>query len=208
MTRSPSPLRADAGVTLVETLVALFVIALMAAAGAIMTSQSLRGARAVETRGASATALSSTLAAISADLTAYTGRPSQDASLSDPAFAFEGYPPRADGRVMVFVRNGWQNPAGDARSDLQRVEYIFADGTLTRRSWLAPDPGPATPAVDQALLTGIQRVDVHFGRGDTWRSEWLVSASGTEPAPQKAEVRFVFGDGDTLTTRYLIGGGA
>jgi general secretion pathway protein J len=200
--------RTDAGVTLIETLVALFVIALMATAGAVMTGQSLRGARAVETRGDAATTLSTALAMVSADLAAYTGRPSQDATLTDPPFAFEGYPPRADGRLMVFVRNGWQNPAGAARSDLQRVEYLYTNGSLIRRAWAAPDPGPGTPSADQTLLTGLQRIDIRYGRGDTWQTEWRVRPDGQQPAPQKAELVFTFGDGDTLTARYLIGGGA
>ncbi len=197
----------EAGVTLVETLVALFVIAIMATAGAIMTSQTIRGARAVETRGAAATEVSAALGILSADLAAYAGRPSQDASLADPASLFEGYPPRHDGRLFVFVRNGWANPSEEARSDMQRVEYLYSGGTLIRRSWASPDPGPATPSVDQTLLEGIERIEIQFGRSDVWRSQWTVLSAGSDAAPQKAEITLTFGKDDVLTARYLIGGG-
>jgi general secretion pathway protein J len=198
---------AQAGVTLIETLVALFVIALMATAGAIMTSQTIRGARAVEMRGAAASEVSAALATLSADLAAYAGRASQDASVTEAATLFEGFAPRHDGRLLVFVRNGWPNPAGDARSDLQRVEYIFSGGALIRRSWASPDPGPATRSVDQILLDGIERIEMQFGRGDIWRSEWVTLLTDDDGTPQKAELTLVFSKDDMLTARYLIGGG-
>jgi general secretion pathway protein J len=203
MTRTSS----QSGVTLVETLVALFVIALMASAGAVMTTQSLRGARAVEARGDGAAELSIALGMLSADLAAYTGRVSQDASTTDPAYAFSGHAPRHDGRIMIFVRNGWANPAGDARSDLQRVEYLFQDGAFIRRSWAAPDPGLGTPTTEDVLLSGLEGLDARFGRADTWTSEWIVTGDTSEQSPQKVELTFSFASDDQLTTRYLIGAG-
>jgi len=204
MTRPNSP---ESGVTLIETLIALFVIALMASAGAVMTGQTLRGARMVETRGAESGALAIALNTLSADLAAYTGRLSQDATLTDPATVFAGHAPRADGRVMLFVRNGWANPSGAARSDLQRVEYRFENGALIRRSWLAPDPGPATPIVEEVLLSGLASLEVRFGRDDSWRSDWLTEGGELSVAPHKAELTLTFAEGDVLTVRYLIGAG-
>lgn len=197
----------QSGVTLVETLVSLFVIALMASAGAIMTSQSLRGARAVETRGDEAAEVSIALGMVSADLAAYTARASQDASATEPAYAFAGHAPSHDGRIMVFVRNGWANPTGDARSDLQRVEYIFRNGALVRKSWAAPDPGAGTPVSEEVLLTGLEDLDARFGRADNWTSEWLVTADSSQPSPQKVELTLSFARDDQLTARYLIGAG-
>jgi general secretion pathway protein J len=197
----------ESGITLIETLVALFVIALMASAGAVMTGQTLRGARMVETRGAESGTLAIALNTLAGDLAAYTGRPSQDPALSEPATAFAGHAPRADGRVMVFVRNGWANPSGAARSDLQRVEYRFENGALIRRSWLAPDPGPATSVVDETLLSGLVALEARFGQADSWRSEWLADGSEAENAPQKVELTLTFAEDDTLTVRYLIGAG-
>lgn len=203
-----APHASESGMTLIETLIALFVIALMASAGAVMTGQTLRGARMVETRGAESGALAVALNTLSADLAAYTGRLSQDAVLSEPATAFAGHAPRADGRLMVFVRNGWANPSGAVRSDLQRVEYRVENGALIRRSWLAPDPGPATPVVDETLLSGLAGLEARFGQADTWRGEWLADGGEVAPAPQKVELTLAFAEGEVLTVRYLIGAGS
>jgi len=201
------PRPSESGMTLVETLIALFVIALMATAGAVMTGQTLRGARVLETRGAASGELATALNTLSADLAAYTGRLSQDGALSEPATAFAGHAPRADGRLMLFVRNGWSNPGGAARSDLQRVEYRLEGGALIRRSWFAPDPGPATPSVDETLLSGLAGLDARFGQADAWRSDWLSEGGEISPAPQKVELTLTFAEGDVLTVRYLLGAG-
>lgn len=198
----------EKGVTLIETLVALFVIALMATAGAIMTGQSLRGARTVEEKGSNATDLAVFTGMIADDLAAFVARRSQDTAEQEPASLFEGYAPRHDGRVMLFVRNGWANPSGAARSDLQRVEYVFAGGKLLRRSWAAADPTTATAMAEMLLVDGVSNLDVRFGRADTWQSEWIVLPGGDMPLPQKAEFRLTFSAGDELTLRVLVGGGA
>lgn len=205
MRTAPSP---QQGVTLIETLVALFVIALMATAGAIMTGQSLRGARAVEERGASATDLSIATGMITNDLAAFVARSSQDPDLIEPPALFEGYAPRRDGRVMVFVRNGWSNPSDAARGDLQRVEYQFSEGQLVRRSRATADPSPGTAMAEMVLAEGVTDLDVRFGRGDTWQSEWIVLPGRGTPLPQKAEFILTFAAGDKLTFRVLVGGGA
>ncbi len=207
MTEPDGPRCAQSGVTLVETLVALFVIAMMATAGAVMTSQSLQGARKVDARGAAASQLSIALGLIASDLAAYTGRTSQDASLSEPALAFAGHAPRSDGRLMLFVRNGWDNPEGAVRSDLQRIEYLVEGGALIRRSWAAPDPGPATPMVEERLVTGLDNLEARFGREETWTTEWLLIEGRNQPAPHKVELTFTFGPGDVLVAKYLIGSG-
>jgi general secretion pathway protein J len=206
--RTNSENRGESGVTLVETLVALFVIALMASAGAVMTTQSLAGARAVETRGDKAAELSTALSMISADLGALMIRPSQDANQSEPPYVFQGYAPRYDGRIMVFVRNGWPNPQDELRSDLQRVEYLLESGSLIRRSWAAADPAQSTKTVDQVLLEGIETLEVRFGRADTWQSEWVVPVAESPTLPQKTELTFRFSKDDTLSARFLIGAGS
>lgn len=196
------------GVTLIETLIALFVIALMATAGAVMTGQSLRGARAIDAKGDAATNLSIAIGMIRDDLAAHVPRASRDPGLIDTPAFFEGYAPRHDGKVLAFVRNGWANPAGEARSGLQRIEYHFSGGQLVRRSWAAADPVPGSRTAEVILLDGISSIEVRFGREDTWSTEWLNLAGTDLPLPQKAEFTLTFAAGDELNLRVLVGNGA
>ena len=201
-----APATSQSGISLVETMIALFVVALLATAGGMMLTQSLRGARLVEERGASAQEIQTALSILRDDFAAFVDRPSRADTTSELPARFEGQPVRFDGRIVAFVRNGWANPAGDPRSDLQRVEYQFVDGALIRRSWSAPDTGPGTAIAEQKLLAGLETVTVRYGREQGWKPDWIVTAAAKDaPFPDKVELTFSFGEEDTLTALFRVG---
>jgi general secretion pathway protein J len=195
----------DSGMTLLEMLISLFLIALIATAGSGMLLQTLRAARVVEARGTDARALEAALAMIRHDLEAFTGRAARTGIPSEDAVAFDGRASGSGGRLFAFVRNGWADPGGlSARSDLQRVEYAFERGALIRRSWRAPDPAPGTPVAELRLLEGLESFTVRYGRRDAWRGDW-VNAAGPDRVPDKVELTFGFAGDDVLTARFRLG---
>lgn len=197
---------AQLGISLMETLIALFVIALLATAGGVMLTQSLRGTRMIEDRGDHARELQTALAVLRDDFAAFVDRPSRADTGADLPTRFEGQPIRFDGRIVTFVRNGWANPGDAPRSDLQRVEYRFDNGTLIRRSWGSPDAGPGTAIAEQILLAGLEDISVQYGREQSWRNDWIVPAATADaPFPDKIQLIFTFGEGDTLTAKFRIG---
>ncbi|MFN7055247.1 type II secretion system minor pseudopilin GspJ [Hyphomonas sp.] len=204
MKRAAGP---EAGMTLLETLISLFLIAVIATAGSGMLIQALRGAQMVEARGADAREIEAALAAIRHDLEAFTGRTARTGMGTETLTPFDGRASAASGRLFSFVRNGWADPGGAAgRSDLQRVEYAFEQGALIRRSWRSPDPGPATPVVEQRLLEGLEGLSVRYGRVSSWRGDWMADAgSGADALPDKLELTFRFNREDELTARFRLG---
>ncbi|KCZ99266.1 general secretion pathway protein J [Hyphomonas polymorpha PS728] len=203
MNATPSP---QSGISLMETLIALFVVALLATAGGVMLTQSLRSTRLIEVRGNDARELQTALAVLRDDFAAFVDRPSRADASSDLSTRFEGQPIRYDGRIMTFVRNGWSNPADLPRSDLQRVEYQFDNGALIRRSWSAPDAGPGTAVAEQIVLSGLEDISVQYGREQIWKPDWIVPASMVDaPLPDKIQLVFTFGEGDTLTAKFRLG---
>lgn len=203
MNATPSP---QSGISLMETLIALFVVALLATAGGVMLTQSLRSTRLIEVRGNDARELQTALAVLRDDFAAFVDRPSRADASSDLPTRFEGQPIRYDGRIMTFVRNGWSNPADLPRSDLQRVEYRFDNGALIRRSWSAPDAGPGTAVAEQIVLSGLEDISVQYGREQIWKPDWIVPASMVDaPLPDKIQLVFTFGEGDTLTAKFRLG---
>lgn len=203
----PRSASSQSGVTLIETLVALFVIALMATAGAMMTAQAVRGARAVEDKGAGARDLGIALGLLAGDLAAAQGRTFQSPEMTEPPVLFEGFAPRHDGRLMRFVRNGWANPGESVRSDLQLVEYVFERGRLIRRSWSAPDPGGQTPYAEQVLVSGLEALRARYGREANWQETWTLLPSDQTPGPQKVEITLTYSEGDEVRAEFLIGAG-
>lgn len=201
-----APVSTQSGISLMETLIALFVVALLATAGGVMLTQSLRGTRLIEDRGDRARELQTALAVLRDDFAAFVDRPSRADASSDLPTRFEGQPIRFDGRIVTFVRNGWSNPADQPRGDLQRVEYRFDNGALIRRSWSSPDAGPSTAVAEQTLLSGLEDISVQYGREQSWKPDWIVPASPADtPFPDKIEMAFTFGEDDTLTAKFRIG---
>ena len=198
--------KSEMGVTLVETLIALFIIALLSTAGGVMLIQSLRSGRAIEQRASGAQELQTALSFIRDDFSSFVPRSVRTVGSAEAPSLFEGHPVRFDGRIVTFVRNGWANPGDALRSDLQRVEYRFEDNKLVRRSWSAPDAAPGSRISDQVLLTDLDSLSVRYGREQIWRSEWIVPASDADATlPDKIEFIINFSPDDTLTARFRVG---
>ncbi|WP_213271840.1 type II secretion system minor pseudopilin GspJ [Hyphomonas sp.] len=198
---------AQSGISLMETLIALFVVALLATAGGIMLTQTLRGTRLLEERGTAATRLQSAMSILRDDFSSFVDRASRTDGTSELPSRFYGQPVRSADRVVTFVRNSWSNPGDLPRSDLQRLEYRFEDGALIRRSWSAPDTAPGTIVSDQVLLTGLDEMSVRYGRERTWKTDWIVAAGSTETEfPDKVEFVFTFAEDDTMRAVFRLGG--
>jgi len=64
--------------------------------------------------------------------------------------------------IFALTRSGWENPAGRARSNLQRVIYRLDDGKLQRELWTALDYGSESRPRLATLLRGVNDVEVNF----------------------------------------------
>lgn len=62
------------------------------------------------------------------------------------------------GYLVEFSRAGWNNPAGRARSEVQRVAYTLDYETeeLSRHFWLVLDRAEDAEPISQVLLTGVK----------------------------------------------------
>ncbi len=70
-----------------------------------------------------------------------------------------------------FSKAGWQNPLLYTRSELQRVEYEWADETLIRRFWPVMDRDQDSEPVEQ-VFEGIESVQISLLSEDGWKNIW------------------------------------
>lgn len=100
---------------------------------------------------------------------------------------------------LVVTRQGWRNPLGSRRSNLQRSAWEFTGEELRRRYWVMADQGQEDESRDQLLLTGIQEFNLRFlDRDNNWQDDWppnnLSTPTGTSnavpmmPVPAAIEV--------------------
>lgn len=64
--------------------------------------------------------------------------------------------------AISFTRSGYSNPLGNARSSLQRVEYLVLNKQLLRRHWQSLDQGIAEQPIQVVLLDDVESMEVAF----------------------------------------------
>ncbi|QSP93954.1 type II secretion system minor pseudopilin GspJ [Marinobacter salinisoli] len=113
--------------------------------------------------------LQRTILLLERDLTQLVNRPSRDvygdfqASLTT----------RQEDFALVLTRQGWRNPLGIRRSELQRVAWEYTGDELRRRFWPTVDQGQEDAGTEVLLLEDVKAFDVRLmGEDRAWRAEW------------------------------------
>jgi general secretion pathway protein J len=159
--------RADAGVTLVEALVALVIFALIGAAGLAVLDQVLRVQSATEGRLQHLAAMQRTMHLVTQDFMQAAG----------------GSLRFADGTVAIHR---------DAAAGQVAVRYGLEDATLVRRV----AGGFGGPAARQELLDGVAGVAWRFYRPDLgWIDTWPPEPFGPRRNPAAVELDVTLADG-------------
>lgn len=84
--------------------------------------------------------------------------------------------------VIELTRAGWTNPAGVARSTLQRVCYRLADGKLYRDYWTVLDRTLSNPAVQAQLVDKVSAFSLRFmDHNRQWQTTWPPITVGGSP---------------------------
>lgn len=93
---------------------------------------------------------------------------------------------------LELTHTGWRNPAGRARSNLQRVAYGVRDGNLMRIYWNVLDRAQDSQPLESVLLDGVEKLELRFlNQQNKWQNAWpslqLGSVASDKP-PKAVEV--------------------
>ena len=107
----------------------------------------------------------------SSDASATTAA-SDSSDSSDSSDAAQGPAP-----LVQLTRNGWSNPTGLPRPELERVAYILDNGTLVREHWNVLDATLASVPVKRNLLKHVRSVSFRYmSIQRSWTDTWPPSA--------------------------------
>lgn len=85
--------------------------------------------------------------------------------------------------LVTLTRNGWSNPTGVSRSELERVAYVLDNGTLVREHWNVLDPTLASTPVKRNLLKHLRSVRFRYmSINRAWVDTWPPAGLSTESA--------------------------
>lgn len=160
-----------AGFTLLELLIAMaiFAIVSMLAYGGLRSVQ--KTSEGVREAGAKLAELQTGFLVLGRDIEQSIDRPIRDAfGQAQPAFVGA----RGEvGEFLEFTRGGWRNPAGFARSHLQRVGYALQDDKLVRLTWSALDRSYGAEPQERVLIAGVKSVTARYLDQDRqWQDQW------------------------------------
>lgn len=175
----------QAGFTLVELMVALFIFGLISAAGVAMLTFSVDSETASREALADMSAIRRMNAALTNDLAQIAPRPARDeaGSLQDAFFGGDG----SDGNLLMsFVRHGWTNYDRAPRSSLQKVDYRLVEGRLERSAYPYVDGAAALPPA--VLVEGVESVALRYRIEGQWRDRWDPTRADSLPEAVEAVV--------------------
>jgi len=164
------------GFTLLELLVALGIFALLAAM-AYSGLNSVMTARQITTQHAERLSqLQMAFLWLGRDIEQAVDRSIRD-EYGTTRFAMVGV---ETGRYQLeLTRTGWRNPAGRARSSLQRVAYGLSDGNLMRVYWNVLDRAQDSKPLESVLLDGVEKLELRFlNASNKWQISWPSNQPG------------------------------
>jgi len=158
------------GFTLVEMMVALFIFAMLSVAGVIMLRSAVDSDEVTAENLGHMAEMQRFVSLMEADLSQALPRTARD-ERGDRQSAFASTTGGPEAALLQFTRGGQSNINGEARSNLERVEYRLADGRLERWRYRMTDGG----AIDQpaVLISNIGSIELRFrDRRGQWSSRW------------------------------------
>lgn len=186
------------GFTLVEMLVSVAIFSLIAAAGVTLLSVSVSAQQTAERKLKDVASVRRASALIAADLANAAARLRRDENGSTrPAF-------EATSDGFSLVRHGWENPDGEARPSLQRIDYRLVDRGLDRHASAFVDG--STSDRRTTLLDAVTRFSLRFRAANgEWRERW--DPVNPRDLPRALELVADTEEYGTLRQLFLVGAG-
>ena len=181
----------DAGFTLVEVLISLFIFALISAGTMGAMFQTFAAKERLDAASAELADIAAFRAIIRADMSAMDLRPMRDGVGGVENYLVTTRNPAEPAAILTFSRLGRANPGGAPRGQVERVRYLVRDDQFIRESLSHENPAQREGWTGRILLENLEEVDVIYratlpfegGQGINRRAEdWaiLLDSAGVE----------------------------
>lgn len=192
----------QAGFTLVEMMVALFVFSLLSVAGVALLRGAVNSNEVTDAKLSDMAQMQRLTSLLETDLSQALPRPYRDES-GEQVAAFASETGNSERGVLSFTRGGQSNINNKPRSNMVRVSYQVNDGELQRLQYEMIDGGSISqPAI---LLDGISGLELRFrDKRGQWVSDWQTER--LSDLPRAVELR-LDQNGRSYRHVFLVGTG-
>jgi general secretion pathway protein J len=202
--------QSNAGLTLIELLVAVAIFGLLAVMAYGSLSRLLDQRERLETEQRFWRELSMVFLRLDDDFAHARERPVRDVSgFALPAFRGQPTDPRPTAESSVeFTRGGELDYGGGRRSDLRRIEWRLRDGAIERLTWPVLDRAPTSEPVVAALLGGVEEFELRFLSANSGvQQRWPPQTTGaaTDVLPRAVEVTITIDGRGSFTRQFVVG---
>ncbi len=208
------PYPKDAGFTLVEVLISLFIFALISAGTMGAMFQTFAAKERLDMASTELADIAAFRAIIRADMSGMEFRPMRDGVGGTENYLVTTRNPAEPNAILTFTRLGRSNPAEAARGQAERVRYLVRDGQFIRESLIHENPAQLGGWSGRILLENIEDVDVIYRRnsiagsaapGNLLVEEWIVlNTDSVAPALTDGAVEFKLRIADGVETSHLF----
>lgn len=199
----------QAGMTLLEILVALTIFVLMAGAGYSGLQQALAIQSGLDQSRQFWRRLDTVMLLIQQDFDqARNISPRIPVGATFPFAGGSNPDMSAEGAILLFTRGGHTSFSSGPVSPYQRIAYRLRSGTLYRASWPRlnmPDDGPVPEAV---LLDGVAEVRLQYlDPAYRWQASWPLASGRDTPAtlPRAIRLGLVLENGHSYERIFHVG---
>jgi general secretion pathway protein J len=191
----------EAGFTLIEMLVAMFIFALISVGSMAALNGSLQSKEQVQLRLEQIRTLELGRAIMAEDMANIILRENRDTLGQFERFDLRG----GASSLLEFTRAGRQNPGGlQARGDIERVRYLFEGQALVRRSLIHENPSQSTQTRDVVLFDNLSNVEASFVTQRGIRRTFELARGQSGAAVKAFMLELTFENEQTLTQYFEI----
>lgn len=168
------------GFTLLEVLIAIGITAVVGLGVWQVLSGIVQSRDRVDELAVQFEALQRTMLFLERDITQAVNRPARDIYGDfDPALTS-----REDDLALLLTRQGWRNPLGIRRSNLQRVGWEYTGDSIRRRYWVSVDQAQEDDSRDALMLADVTDFRVRFlNDQNNWQDTWPDDSSLADQVP-------------------------
>ena len=180
-----NPNNSQRGFTLIEVLVSLFIFSIISVGATTALTQSLKTKEQLASVMDELSEINIARTIIKNDISAITLRASRD-ELGDK----RPYSLFSDSTVLLsFTRRGLENPGGlEKRGDLERVNYVFEEGSLIRISYEHENPGQMPNTYRLVLLKNIEDIKI---KGIKYENNSMIKVNNSDIRFSNIEIPLV-----------------